>query len=264
MIWSGFRPSDDPPAYCYSIPANIYVVGALQRLQVLNSRVWNDPQIGDAAASLAEGIQIGIRKFGVVPLKGGAGVSVYAYEVDGLGNGLVDFDDPNIPSLLSIPLLGWGGYDQHVYAATRARILSRNNSYFFEGTRLSGLGSPHTYSRYVWPLATAIEACTTTDVGRQALLLRHLTQMANANGFMHESVHVDDPDKFSRAEFGWANAMLVVAVERLLGVDCDRAAESYRLQVISERESKEPHTMPNKGRDMPLYYETLEAAVQHV
>jgi hypothetical protein len=39
---------------------------------------------------------------------------VYAYEVDGLGNSLVDFDDPNIPSLLAIPELGYDGYNKEV------------------------------------------------------------------------------------------------------------------------------------------------------
>jgi meiotically up-regulated gene 157 (Mug157) protein len=43
---------------------------------------------------------------------------VYAYEVDGLGNSLVDFDDPNIPSLLAIPELGYDGYDKEVRAAS--------------------------------------------------------------------------------------------------------------------------------------------------
>ena len=242
----------------------MYVVGALKRLTVLNAQTWNDSRIHSLATSLVNDIQAGIRRYGVTPAKGNPDVLMYAYEVDGLGNSLVDFDDPNIPSLLSIPLLGWDGYDPAVYAATRARILSRNNSYYFEGTRLDGLGSPHTHHNYVWPLATAIEACTSDSVPRQTQLLGHLLHMAASNGLMHESVHVDDPSKFSRAEFGWANAMLVVAVEQLLGIDCDRAAEAYRLQVISERESKERHAMPNKGRDIPLYYETLEAVVAHV
>ncbi len=41
-------------------------------------------------------------------------------------------------------------------------------------------------------------------------------------GLPHESVNVNDPSRSTREEFGWANAMVVVAVERLLpGVDCD-------------------------------------------
>ena len=40
---------------------------------------------------------------------------MYAYEVDGLGNHLTDFDDPNLPSLLALPLLGYGLYDRQVW-----------------------------------------------------------------------------------------------------------------------------------------------------
>ena len=57
------------------------------------------------------------------------GQTVYAYEVDGLGNQLVDFDDPNIPSLMSIPLLGYGRYDETIYRATRDRLFNHNPYY---------------------------------------------------------------------------------------------------------------------------------------
>jgi meiotically up-regulated gene 157 (Mug157) protein len=39
---------------------------------------------------------------------------MYAYEVDGLGHSLTDFDDPNLPSLLAIPLMGYDQYDSQV------------------------------------------------------------------------------------------------------------------------------------------------------
>jgi hypothetical protein len=57
------------------------------------------------------------------------GVEVYAYEVDGLGNSLVDFDDPNLPSLMSIPLLGYQHFDQRVYDVTRERLFAHNKYY---------------------------------------------------------------------------------------------------------------------------------------
>lgn len=74
-----------------------------------------------------------------------------------MGNSLHTFDDPNVPSLLSIPLLGYAHYNQSIYEATRARILSRANSWYFEGNALRGLGSPHTPSGHVWPLAMAVQ-----------------------------------------------------------------------------------------------------------
>jgi hypothetical protein len=51
----------------------------------------------------------------------------YDSQVDGLGNALASFDDPNVPSLLAMPLLGYPHYDPALYDATRARILSPAN-----------------------------------------------------------------------------------------------------------------------------------------
>jgi hypothetical protein len=152
-----------------------------------------------------------------------------------------------------------------VYNTTRARILSRDtNGFYFVGGELHGLGSPHTEVNFVWPLATAVDALTTADAGRQAELLGLLLKMAASNGLMHESVHVDETSHFSRPEFGWANAMTVVMLEQLLGVDCDVEAEKHRLGAIAEREAGDEGQPPNGGGDLPQYYEQLEAGITHV
>ena len=54
----------------------------------------------------------------------------------------------------------------------------------------------------------------------------------------------------------------VVAVEQLLGVDCDEAVEEYRLAGIKAREEREPGRPTNGGRDKETYYELLEARVR--
>ncbi len=40
MVWSAFRPSDDPQKYSYNVPDNMYAVGALERLILLNEVTW--------------------------------------------------------------------------------------------------------------------------------------------------------------------------------------------------------------------------------
>jgi meiotically up-regulated gene 157 (Mug157) protein len=45
--------------------------------------------------------------------------------VDGLGAALVDFDDPNLPSLLAAPLLGYDKYDAEVRGLRRARLFAK-------------------------------------------------------------------------------------------------------------------------------------------
>lgn len=53
-------------------------------------------------------------------------------------------DDANVPSLLSIPYLGYASADDPLYLNTRKLILSRTNPYFYEGKAAAGIGSPHT------------------------------------------------------------------------------------------------------------------------
>ena len=62
-----------------------------------------------------------------------------AAQVDGRGNALTDYEDPNVPSLLAIPLLGYPSYNRTIYANTRARILSPDNKFFFESALASKL-----------------------------------------------------------------------------------------------------------------------------
>lgn len=241
----------------------MYAAGALERLLALNAAVWRCPDLDRRARSLLQGIEFGIRTFGVVEVE--PGVRVYAFEVDGLGNNVTNMDDANIPSLLSIPMLGWSGYDAGVYAATRARLLDPStNSYFFRGARLEGIGSPHTPDQMVWALAVVVRALTAGGPGgggpaEAAAQLRMLLDMDCGTGTMHESVHVDQVFSCTRTVFQWANAAATTAVQALLGVDCDAEAEAARLKAIRTREVGEAHG--DGVPEDPLFYETLGAMV---
>ena len=52
-------------------------------------------------------------------------------------------DDANIPSLLSLPYLGFVSKSDPLYKKTRAWILSTSNPYFFRGAAGEGVGGPH-------------------------------------------------------------------------------------------------------------------------
>ena len=210
MVWSAFRPSEDPQKYSYNLPDNMHLWSPLNRLVALNDAVWHDPFIHDTAAHLMDDDYQGSQKHGIVEIE--PSVRVYAYEDDGLSGTLADFDDPNLPRLLAMPLLGYDLYDKEVHTATHAWILSRKNAYFYEGSELKGLGSPHTQGDYVWPLATAVEALTAEGDGatmRQSELLRDLLKMASGNGHAHGIVNANNLNSITRPEFGWANAMTV-------------------------------------------------------
>jgi hypothetical protein len=69
MVWSAFRASDDQQKYSYHIPDNMYLVGALQRLRVMNAATWRNPYISNTAAKLVEEVSRGIEQHGIVKLQ---------------------------------------------------------------------------------------------------------------------------------------------------------------------------------------------------
>ncbi|MEF3330198.1 glycoside hydrolase family 125 protein [Oceanobacillus oncorhynchi] len=204
MTWSGFRPSDDACEYGYLVPANMFAVVSLQQLAEIANEVLGDPLLAEQAEKLAEEIDKGINEYGTVnhPTYG----EIYAYETDGLGN-YVLMDDANVPSLLSIPYLGYRPFDDKIYQNTRRFLLSEENPYYFTGKVASGIGSPHTPNQYIWHIALAIQGLTSIDeTEKQQITELFKTTDANEN-LMHEGFHVDDPSQYTRPWFSWANSM---------------------------------------------------------
>jgi meiotically up-regulated gene 157 (Mug157) protein len=189
MTWTGFRPSDDAGKYGYLVPANIFAAGSLERMLVLNERIWHSDILENMVTKLLADIEEGIQKFGIITTDDGE--RVYAFEVDGLGHSLHDFDDANVPSLLSIPLLGWSGYDRQVYQVTRKRILSKLNKHYIAGRSLKGIGSEHTHGGdNVWPMALVIQALTEQDENKVDGMVFQIRQLlaSACDDAMHESV----------------------------------------------------------------------------
>ena len=86
-------------------------------------------------------------------------------------------------------------------------FLSPKNPYFFRGRVASGIGSPHTPRGYVWPLALMARALTSVDHAEILTQLAELAKSASSDGRIHESFDANNSARFTRAEFGWANAM---------------------------------------------------------
>lgn len=204
MTWSGFRPSDDACTYGYNIPGNLLAAQGLRYLAELAFAHWADTELASDAFALAAELVAGVEKHGIVehPRHG----RIYAYEVDGLGGQLL-MDDANMPSLLSLPLVSPDVYDPEVYARTRSFVLGPDNPWWFSGSAASGVGSPHTRERRIWPIALAVEGLTSGSAERQRELVALLLATDAGTGRIHEAFDMDDPHRFSRPWFSWADSM---------------------------------------------------------
>ncbi|MBV8490645.1 MAG: glycoside hydrolase family 125 protein [Candidatus Eremiobacteraeota bacterium] len=203
MIWSGFRPSDDPVTYRFNIPQNMFAVGAMQLLAMFAHDAFGDDKLASDANALAAQVQVGIERYGKKwdPASGW----MYVYETDGNGNDNL-MDDANMPNLTAMPNFGWCAADDPVYLNTRAFTLSSANPYYYSGKYATGLGSPHTPKGWVWPLGLIGAAFSTTKRSEVVHGITMLDQSDTLNGLMHESVNPNDPNQFTRPQFGWANA----------------------------------------------------------
>lgn len=222
LIRSAFRPSDDATIFGFLIPSNAMISVELERTSTLlatiaKSDTANSKVLNTIAADLhrrAEVIRTGIYQHAVVnhPHFG----KVFAYEVDGYGSQLV-IDDANIPSLLSLPLLGFVDVDDPIYQNTRRMILSQQgNPYFLSGAKFTGVGGPHIGLRNAWPMSVLMQAMTSDHDGE---ILDCLDRVKNVSifGLINESVDVErgvrpGGDGMTRSWFAWANSVFAQTI----------------------------------------------------
>ncbi len=204
MIWTGFRPSDDPARYHYNIPVNMFAAVVMRDLTTIARDAWHDNRMAADAWGLSVEIQRGIEQYGTLDLQPFG--RIYAYEVDGRGHANV-MDDANVPSLLSIPYFGYLPKTNSLYLATRAFALSDRNPYFFKGKYAQGIGSPHTPHGYVWPLALCVEALTATHESEVDRVFGYIAASDIGDHRLHESFNSDWPEAYTREDFAWPNAL---------------------------------------------------------
>lgn len=213
LIRSAFRPSDDSTIWGFLIPSNMFAVVELRHLAELFQTVVKDSGFAAECRSMAGEVELAIRKYAVVSHEKFG--RVYAYEVDGYGNHLF-IDDANAPNLVSIPYFGFVPASDPAYRRTRAFALSDSNPYFARGKAAEGIGSPHTGKRSIWHIGLIMRALTSTDEAEIAKCLAMIKRTHAGKGFMHESFDPDDPARFTRKWFAWANTLfgeLIVKLE---------------------------------------------------
>ena len=204
MTWSGFRPSDDACKYNYLIPSNMFAAVVLSYISEISEIVFRDNNLKNIADELKLEIEEGINKFGIIHTDEFG--DIYAYEVDGLGNYNL-MDDANVPSLLSIPYIGYKDVDDEIYQNTRKFILSKNNPYYYEGSVAKGIGSPHTPPEYIWHISLSMQGLTTKNETEINDLVNTLINSDGNTGYMHEGFYCNDSSKFTREWFAWSNSL---------------------------------------------------------
>lgn len=211
MTWSGFRPSDDSCKFGYLIPSNMMAAVALDYAGELLQAGFEDPALEARCESLAAEIRDGIETYGICdhPKYG----RIYAYETDGFGNYNL-MDDANSPSLLSIPYIGYKPAEDPIYQNTRRFVLSQDNPYYFVGKAAKGIGSPHTPPRYIWHIGLVMQILTSLDPAEKRECLDMLARTHAGTNYMHEGFDADDPARFTRPWFAWANTLFAQMLER--------------------------------------------------
>ena len=135
---------------------------------------------------------------------------IYAYETDGFGNYCL-MDDANVPSLLSMPYLGYCKKEDTLYQHTRSFILSHHNPYYYQGTCASGIGSPHTPKNYIRHIALSMQGLTGTKEEAKKMI-NLILETSNNEGLCHEGFNKDEPSEYTRSWFAWANSLFAELV----------------------------------------------------
>jgi len=204
LICSAFRPSDDATVYSFLIPSNFFAVTSLRQAAEMMKVIVKDEATANELTSLALEVEIALKDHAVVDHKTFG--KVYAFEVNGFGS-INLMDDANVPSLLALPYLGCVDLADPIYKNTRHLVLSGQNPFFFRGAAGEGIGGPHVGRDMIWPMSIIMRALTSNDDAEIKVCIEQLRKTHGDTGFMHEAFHKDDPKKFSRKWFAWANTL---------------------------------------------------------
>ncbi|KAF8421276.1 hypothetical protein EV426DRAFT_633838 [Tirmania nivea] len=208
LVRSAFRPSDDATILQFFIPGNAMLAVELKRIATLLKSTGHTT-LSTNCQQQGLAIEAAVNEYGIIthPVYG----KVYAYEVDGYGSHII-MDDANLPSLLSLPLLGFVDVNDPVYQNTRKMILSqKGNPYFLRGKQGEGVGGPHIGIRNAWPMSLLVQIMTSKDDEEIRGLLEMVLKMSPL-GLIHESVNVDRLSQYTRSWFAWANAVFAQTV----------------------------------------------------
>ncbi|KAK7695703.1 hypothetical protein QCA50_000339 [Cerrena zonata] len=219
LVGTHHRPSDDLSTFAFLTPANAMLSVELTHLAEVLDSTQQLRNVSQLARQYSLRIQNAIWNSTIVN-------NIFAYETNGFGGRYV-MDDANVPSLLSLPYLGFLDKHHPAYVATRKLLLSRGNPYFAATKKFNGVGGPHVDAWHPWPMSH-ISAIFGTDDDQDILTSLYLiANNTNGLGLIHESVSIYDTS-YTRPWFAWAN--------------------SYFAEMLLDLASRKPHLIFKDGK----------------
>ncbi len=213
MTWCAFRPSDDGCQYGYLTASEMFASVVLSYMAEMLTEVLGNTALAKECLMLKKDIDEGIRKYCIVEHEKYG--RIYACETDGMGNYSL-IDDANIPSLLSVPYIGYAPADDEIYQNTRRFLLSTENPFYFEGKAAKGIGSRHTPDGYIWHMALVMQGMTSIDKEEKRELLHLIATTDAGTGYLHEGFDADAPENYTRDWFTWPNSLYAEFIEQCL------------------------------------------------
>ncbi|KAK6446297.1 hypothetical protein FP744_10002547 [Trichoderma asperellum] len=152
---------------------------------------------------------------------------IFAYETNGIGAQYI-MDDANVPSLVSLPYLGFLERSDPTYQKTKAAMFSRANPYYAAGKSFNGIGGPHVNATYPWPMSQISGIFGTDDDNEIKQRLATILENTSGLGLIHESVNIYNTSVYTRPWFAWAN--------------------SYFAEMILDLAERKPHLVLKSGK----------------
>ncbi|KAK1219554.1 hypothetical protein PQX77_017743 [Marasmius sp. AFHP31] len=198
MVATSHRPSDDLATFAFLVPANAMLSVELGHLAEMLDVTGKAQNVSVLAKEWSGRIRDAIWNTTLVD-------NVFAYETNGLGSRYV-MDDANVPSLLSLPYLGFLDKQDPAYITTRNVLLSKKNPYYSKGDNFGGVGGPHVDPWHPWPMSQVSAIFGTEDDEEIMNSLYLIVNNTAGLGLIHESQNIYNATDYTRPWFAWANS----------------------------------------------------------
>ncbi|KAG9317210.1 Six-hairpin glycosidase-like protein [Chiua virens] len=215
MVGTSHRPSDDLSVYAFLTPANAMLSVEMNNLATILDEVDIAPSVSAKAEQWSQSIKDAIYEHAVrfdvriqlilLDALTQAINNVFAYETNGLGS-VYMMDDANVPSLLSLPYLGFLDRNDSTYLKTKKMLMSRWNPYYASGQNFSGIGGPHIEAWHPWPMSQISNIFGSDDDDEIQRSLYMIVNNTAGLGLIHESINIYNGSDYTRSWFAWANS----------------------------------------------------------